>query len=143
MAKQPPEKTPNQIGEEWEQRVAALTGGSRVPGSGNQWHSKLDVTGHSFLWSCKATLANSFRLTKDHVYEAVRAVIGPGGKGGRTIPAIALKIQDEELVVLQFSDFLELLKEDSKVTIPLTKKEKKMKSGLVPLFQRELEEDKQ
>lgn len=131
-------KTPNEIGREWEKQLAARLGGSVVPGSGNQWHSKLDVGSHSFLWSCKATLAQSFRLTLDDVYEAVRAVIGPGGKGGRTIPAIALKIQDEELAVLRLSDLLELLQEDVKF-IPLSKKQEKIQRGSVPSFKREID----
>lgn len=124
------------IGKEWEKTLATRLGGRVVPGSGNQWYAKLDVRSHSFLWSCKATAANSFRLTKDHIYEAVRAVIGPGGSGGKTIPGIALKIQGEELVVLLLSDLLELLQEDVKF-VPLTKKEEKIKRGTVPTFNRE------
>jgi hypothetical protein len=131
---------PTDIGGEWERRFAKRIGGKLQPGSGNQWFAKLDVGSRSFLWSLKATSFQSFRLTKDVIYEAARAVIGPGGKGGDTIPGIALDIDGEEVVVLRLSDFLHIVSEEVKIVEP-NKAEQKRALAKLPKFQRRVDEE--
>lgn len=122
-------------GLKYEKDFARKIGGKIVPGSGNKWYAKLDVRSSSIIWSCKYTSKVSFSLTKDILYEAWRAAIGPGGSG--TIPALAINIEsaDEEVVVLRLSDFLSLLQDERKLFEP-TGKSKKMLQSAVPKFRR-------
>lgn len=128
-------KSSYQIGQEFEKDFANRIGAKIQPGSGNQWFAKLDVNGRSFLWSLKATTQASFRVTKDMWVETLHAVFGPGGKGGNTIPGMAIRIDDEDYVMLRITDFLQIVQEDIKITAP-TKKEEKRKRGKITIFDR-------
>lgn len=128
---------PQDIGGEFEKRFAKRIGGTIVPGSGNQWFAKLDVGSKSFLWSLKATAKESFRLTRGMLHETLRAIVGPGGKGGDTIPGMAVSIQGEEYVVLQLDDFLTIVREDVKL-VPPTKREEQRGRAATTKFERRI-----
>lgn len=128
-------KRPQDIGGEFERSFAAKIGGKVVLGSGNQWFAKLDVGSKSFLWSLKATAKESFSLTRGMLHETIRAVYGPGGKGGDIIPGMAVCVQDEEYVVLKLDDFLNLVREDIKLVKP-TKRQEQKAQGSIPRFSR-------
>ncbi len=128
-------KTPREKGLEFERDFAKRLGGTLQPGSGNQWFAKLDVKGKSFLWSLKQTSKESFSITRNVLHEAVRAVIGPGGRGDGTYPGLAVRIVDEDYIIMRASDFYDLVSSDVHIAEP-TKRQEKMKAGNVPTFKR-------
>jgi hypothetical protein len=96
-----------------ERDVAKLLGG-RVPrGSGNQWHNPTDgVSPHAevfaFSWDCKATMANSFSITR-----MTWKKIKEQASGLR--PAVPVRFYDDytfrthvDLIVLDLNDFVEM-----------------------------------
>jgi hypothetical protein len=121
----------------FEQDFARRLGAKLQPGSGNQWHAKLDVKGRSFLWSLKSTVKGSFRLTTDMLAETIHAVDGPGGKGGNTLPGMAIRIADEDFVVLRASDFIQIVQDEVKIA-PADKRTAKIEAGKVSTFDRKL-----
>lgn len=127
-------KTPQQLGYSFENEFAKRLGASLQKGSGNQWYAKLDVKGKSFLWSLKYTSKEQFPLSRCTVHEAVKATMGPGGKS-TVYPGIAVRLVDEDLIVMRASDFLEMASEDVKIVEP-TKRAQKMVQGSVPTFNR-------
>lgn len=66
------------IGRQFEEEFAEELGLEPVPGSGNQWHSKLDVTGGGARWSLKATGHASASIKKKDVLEAEEACVDTG-----------------------------------------------------------------
>jgi hypothetical protein len=121
----------------FEKDFANRLGAKLQPGSGNQWFAKLDVKGRSFLWSLKSTTKASIRLTTDMLAETIHAVDGPGGKGGNTLPGMAVRIADEDFVVLRASDFINLVREEVKIA-PADKRTAKMEAGKLSVFERKL-----
>jgi hypothetical protein len=79
-------------------------------------------------------------VTINHLWESVRAVDGPGGKGGSVYPGMAIRIRDEDYVILRASDFLDLMREDIRTVKP-TKAEIKRESAKIPKFLRPPEEE--
>lgn len=127
--------TPREKGLEFEKEFAKRLGGKLQPGSGNQWFAKLDVSGKSFLWSLKYTSKESFLITRSILHEAVRAVIGPGGRGEGTYPGLAVRIVDEDYIIMRANDFYDLVASEVEILAP-TKREVKMRQGNVPTFKR-------
>jgi hypothetical protein len=127
--------TPQEQGRQFEAEFAKRLGATVVPGSGSQWFAKLDVGGKGFLWSLKLTTKKSFRLTTDMLRELTHAVHGPGGKGGRTVPGMAIRIDNEDWVLLKADDFIGLMREEVKM-VPPTKREEKLERAAVPKFKR-------
>ena len=110
-----PDLTPQEEGRAYEERFAESIGAVPVKGSG-AFFSKLDVRGVSVLWSCKwAGRHKSFRVTEDHIQEAVSAIYGPGGIGGDSIPAMAIQTENEELAVIRMSDLIAMLTGDVEI----------------------------
>jgi hypothetical protein len=96
-----------------EKDVAKLLGG-RVPrGSGNQWHNPTDgVSPHgevfAFSWDCKATMANSFSLTR-MTWQKIRE------QASGLRPAVPVRFYDDftfrtyvDLIVVDLNDFVEM-----------------------------------
>jgi hypothetical protein len=103
--------TSHGIGEEWEEELAGRVGGKRVPGSGSQWHSKLDVKDVEILWSAKATEKEFYRLGADVLREAELAARGFGSLGCPW--AIGLRIGSVgRFVVMDLDDFIGLMQQD-------------------------------
>lgn len=78
---------PQDIGTEFEEEFAEEMGLEPVPGSGAQWHSKLDVAGGGARWSLKATAHRSYRLKKSELVEAQAACAETG-----EIPLMAIAL---------------------------------------------------
>lgn len=107
--------TPQQEGRAYEVRFAKAIGAVPVPGSGSGF-SKLDVRGSKILWSCKwSGNHKSFRVSQDHFEEAMHAIVGPGGIGGDTIPAMAIQLDGEELAVFRMSDIVAMLTDETPI----------------------------
>lgn len=129
--------TPQKKGREFEVEHAKALEGELIPGSGNQWHRKMDVRDGVILWSCKSTDAASFRLKRDDIDEVVGAVEGPGGVDN-AIPGLAIRIgnPDYDVVVLRKDDFLKLIEEDIRY-LPQDKSQVKRETSKVPELLRE------
>lgn len=121
------------MGREWEAIFADAIGGTPVPGSGNQWHSKLDVKGKKFLWSCKWTSKDWQPITQDIWLEAAVACDGLMGTGAS--PGLGLRSLSEDLVVFRIEDFIDILKMPP--NIAATKVENKLATARVPLLLRD------
>lgn len=93
------------IGDDFEQDLSKEFGLDRVPGSGNQWHSKLDLHGKGARWSLKATSKDSISISRRIIDEAIRATGGLSGDGA--IPIWAFRIGDKEfdVILLRKDDF--------------------------------------
>lgn len=128
-----------QAGIDFENEFNKKIGGKLVPGSGSRWHSKLDVNGKSILWSLKCTKFDSFRMTKDLLWEAITAVSGPGGKGSSTYPGMAVRMGSEDFVVMRLSDFMEIFTEEEKI-FKTDKTHAKKKAAMTPKFNRSEQE---
>jgi hypothetical protein len=124
-------------GRAFEEDFAHRIGAKLQPGSGNQWFAKLDLKGRSFLWSLKSTTKASFRITTDMLAETIHAVYGPGGQGGNTLPGMAIRIADEDFVVMRATDFITLVQDEVKIA-PADKRTQKMEAGKVSVFERKL-----
>lgn len=121
-------------GLQWEEDWAAMVGGTIQPGSGNQWHSKLDVRTKKITFSCKWTSKESFSVTKSLIDEAKSATMAPGGDG--KIPALAIRLPEEDLVIMRAQDFLDLMKEEP--IIPADKADiRRAKARTTQLFREE------
>ncbi len=105
-------KTPQEIGREFEEQFAEELGLKLVPGSGSQWHSKLDVKGKGARWSLKATRHRSYSLSCDDLEELAVACYGLDGDGSLPLMAIRLYAEDDpvEVVVMLKDDFLPIVR---------------------------------
>src|SRR5690349_18612066 len=85
----------------------------QVRGSGNQWHSKLDVKGQGIRWSLKATRRSGYTISNKDLMEMVEATEAPGGDG--SIPMMAIRTCAEfhpiDLVVMRKEDFAAIVTE--------------------------------
>lgn len=96
-------------GYEFEEEFAAEIGGSLVPHSGQGKWAKMDANGAQILWSCKWTSHETRKFSVEEFDEVMRAVRGPGGVGGDTLPGMAIGLQDRSFVVMETADFAELV----------------------------------
>lgn len=128
------------LGREFEEEFAAEMGLTPVPGSGSQWHSKLDLYGTGARWSLKYR-ASSFRIDKDFIDEAVDATEGMGGTG--EVPMWALRLGDEryDLVLMRKNDFKRIQEGELKI-IPEKRDKTAIRTRLadIPSLLREEEE---
>lgn len=131
--------TPQQLGRIWEKEWADAIGAKMVKGSGNQWHSKLDVRGRKITWSNKYTGNDSFSVTKPLIDEFVRATMGPGASGFDRMGALAVRTAQFEVVVMRADDFIQLVKEESPI-ISAEKADARRAAARVPLLLRERED---
>ena len=94
------------IGTKFEEDLAKEFGLKRVPGSGNQFHSKLDVQGKGARWSLKATDNASASIKVSDIVEAIKACYNIVGSGD--LPLWAYRIQGHDMVMMRKEDFIEL-----------------------------------
>jgi len=109
-------KSPQEKGRDFEREMADEYGLQQVPGSGNQWHSKLDVAGSKVRWSLKFTEGDSFKLSKEFIREAVDATQGLSGSGELPLWGIRLGDSEYDLVVIRRRDFNTFVKGEIKFT---------------------------
>lgn len=91
------------IGAKFETDLSREFGLQRVPGSGNQSHSKLDLVGNGFRWSLKATDRASISIKSSDIAEAVEACFGLNGTG--ETPLWAYRIGDRDMIMMDKSTF--------------------------------------
>lgn len=122
----------------FEKKFAKRNGLQQVPGSGNQWTSKLDLKGLGARWTLKSTKFRSFPLSMDIVEEMVEACEGPGGTGEIPMGAVELdnRHDGEVIVFMRESDFNRLQQEQISLTRE-TRAEAKRRAAEVPQLMRE------
>jgi hypothetical protein len=119
------------IGTQFELDLAKELGLNRVPGSGNQWYAKLDVSGKGTRWSLKATGKKGFRVDDEFVEEAV------AGLQHDEVPMWAVRIEEVgDFVMMRKEDWIRERKEKT-FTIPATKAEERRSRAKVPQLMRE------
>lgn len=96
------------IGAKFESDLSKEFGLTKVPGSGNQHHSKLDLVGNGFRWSLKATRKLSASIRASDIREAIEACYGLNGTG--EIPLWAYRIDEYDLILMRKEDFIALQK---------------------------------
>jgi hypothetical protein len=108
MSKVP--KTPNQIGDDAEDRVQAILGGERIKQSGGGSFWKLDVRGGTFVWSVKATKGSRrIHVTAALFREAYRAARGVVGAGDGVRSGIITDEDGELIAHIPLQDLADLL----------------------------------
>lgn len=80
----------------------------RVPGSGNQWHSKGDVKSSGWLWECKRTDKASIQLRLVDLLKIEAEAIQVGRRA-----ALELELGRRGYVVLPRGVFDELVERDA------------------------------
>ena len=131
MFKPDKEKSPQENGRLYESYLANLLGMKTVKGSGALWYNKLDVEGNGLLLSAKFTTKNSYALSAGVIQESIAATTAVGGVGADVIPALALGIGGEDLVVMRLEDLTGLLTDNTKLFEP-SKKEAKESLAKIP-----------
>lgn len=96
------------LGAQFEHDLSEEFGLNRIPGSGNQAHSKLDLAGNGFRWSLKATGKASASIRTSDIEEAIDACYGLNGTG--ETPLWAYRIDGHDLVLMRKEDFVSLQK---------------------------------
>ena len=91
------------LGAEFERELSSEFGLTRVPGSGNKDHSKLDLSGEGFRWSLKSTGKLSASIKSRDIEEAINACYGLNGTG--ETPLWAYRINGHDLVLMRKEDF--------------------------------------
>src|SRR3974390_2662883 len=131
-----PGETPQNAGRRWERFWAKIFGVEPQVSSGNQWYAKLDVADGSITWSLKWTDDKSYRISKELLREADKAVYE---NGDNSISGIAISIDDgaEVVVVLRAADFQRILTAESPVYIKPSKGEQKRQITGIPTLLRD------
>lgn len=112
------------IGRDFEKRFAKKTGANLVPGSGSQWHSKLDAKSNNIIWSLKRSDKDRVIINNDLIKEIDRATKSPGGYI-ESYPAICVSAGDlEDLVVMKLDDFLAWQADEKTIEYEPIKKKK-------------------
>lgn len=105
-------RTPNEIGNDAEDRAAAILGGRRIGGSGGGRFLKLDVKdGGSFIYSIKATtkLREAWLRAMMKLWnEAVSGARGAAGHGDSAKPAMIFEIEGEMYLWCRLEDHAEI-----------------------------------
>lgn len=129
-----PDQIAIQRGRDFERTVADRLGGSIVPGSGNKFYAKSDVTANGLRISCKSEVDLNWNKIIKHLYEAIEMSYQSGD-----IPVLALDgIENENIVVMRLDDLAKAFTEGIKITEAHESKGiKKRKEIDTPLMLRE------
>jgi hypothetical protein len=92
----------------FEKEMAKTLGLDRVPGSGNQWHSKLDLKGRLTRWSLKFTSKDRYTITQADIDEARAATTSLSGDGRVPLWLLRLATSEYDLVVIGLPELLAL-----------------------------------
>lgn len=122
--------------EEFEHDLAKELGLQRVAGSGNQWHSKLDIRGKDTRWSLKYTEEKGVNLTRATLAEAILACGGIGGTGETPVWAVRLEGMDD-FVMMRLSDWKAFFLENSAFRIESSRTQDRRARAKTPQLMRE------
>jgi hypothetical protein len=81
-------ETPQEAGRRWERELAMIVGGKLQPGSGNAYYARGDLAnGGAIIWSAKATIHNSFSVSRAVIDDARTMALGPGSASSDVVDA--------------------------------------------------------
>lgn len=122
---------------EFEEEVAELVGGTVVPDSGQGRWAKMDARGFQIVLSCKWTKHNSRSITPVEFAEVERAVRGPGGYGGDTLPGMAIGMGDFSAICMEPHHFVEFVTRDAPTVPALVAEARRIHAVETPLMRSE------
>jgi len=122
--------TPQQEGFQFEDDLAQDFGLQKTPGSGNQWHSKLDLKGKGFRVSAKSSRVQ-IRIDEELIDEAL------SGCDDGSIPLWAFRIPAGDFIMLTLEDFKSLVVGEIEFEVPIKKREERKARASVPQLFRE------
>lgn len=103
------DRTPNEIGDDFEAKVVTTLAGDKVKQSGGGSFWKLDVRGGMrFVLSLKATTKRTLTITPELIREAKRAARGPVGSGDGSRWAIGTEIDGEACILISLESFADM-----------------------------------
>jgi hypothetical protein len=119
-------RMPNEIGEEYEVRAAAIVRGIRVKASGAGRFLKSDVgdLGRR-IWSVKGTDKDRITITSAMLTDARRAAHGTQGRGDGSRWGMILGLDDKCYALVELEDWVESQQEPSEARLPSTKGEQR------------------
>ena len=126
-------KLPPEHGRRFEKEFAREMGLDPVPGSGNQWHSKLDLKGFGARWSLKWTGKKTYVLSSSTLDEAQAATGDPAGGTGE-LPLWAFDVDGEWYVLTRAKDFKRITSEELVLTRESKSESKRRRSSVPQLF---------
>lgn len=132
---------PQDIGDEFEAEFAERHGLRRVPGSGAQWHSKLDAHGKGVRWSLKATKYAGYTISEHDLGELLLAH-APGQDESMRMMAIKVNANSDNPVVIvaMLEDDFEAIATEQRQLVLESKTDAKIRLASVPELLRD-EED--
>jgi hypothetical protein len=136
------DKEAMKAGRKFEEDFEKRTGCHMQPNSGATPWAKLDNGNARILASLKATKHKSYPVDMNLIQEGVDAVHGPGGPGGRVLPAWALRLQSttdfpEDFILMRLDDFMEIFSDNEAVMTSSSKAEKREALGRMSELDRE------
>jgi hypothetical protein len=135
---QRPGDSPQAEGRRFESIWAKLFGVDPVKGSGNQWHSKLDVGTSAISFSLKHSTVDRLRFGQMFIKSLMKEA--REGAGADAVPALALSENGTVYVVFEASDFLRLAQTGDIHYVTPSKGEQKRARAQIPSLLRD-EED--
>lgn len=93
----PPEKSAQVEGREFEDSFAKAIGGEPIKMSGAGF-TKQDVNGGIVLWQNKSTRGKSVPVNSELFKDIDAAINGPGGIGGDVVAGVAARAADGEII---------------------------------------------
>ncbi len=88
-------ETPQEAGRRWERELAMIVGGKLQPGSGNAYYARGDLAnGGAIIWSAKATIHNSFSVSRAVIDDARTMALGPGSASSDVVDVLAYRLGD-------------------------------------------------
>lgn len=123
------DRTPQQLGYDWDYEVADRIGGTRHTGSGNRPYAKLDASGNELIVSGKYVGHASFSLKEEDLDEAKRAALGPEAASSGATPILAVKFKSGRTVaVVDLDTLMEWLRSPPEL-LPSTKQDQIRKTA--------------
>lgn len=114
-------RTPNEIGDDLEERAKLTLSGKRVTQSGGGKFWKCDMKdGGLFIWSCKATEKDRIVITPDMFREVMAAARGSRGTGDGFKAGIIAECAGFAVAITMLDDFAEIAQAEGSGYVPQT-----------------------
>jgi len=119
-------RTPNEIGDDYENRAASILRGARVKASGAGRFLKSDIgdLGRR-IWSVKGTDKDRITITGAMLIDARRAATGVNGKGDNYTWGMIIGLNEQCYAVVPLEDWVEMAEKppEDRYEVPRTKGE--------------------
>jgi hypothetical protein len=117
------DKTPQQLGRDYEPLFAKKYGGKVQPASGATPRFKLDWRlGVTLIASLKKTKHRSYRLTAEELQETLAGAQGPAGRGEIGIMAISMDGFPDDVFIIRGQDMRSIFEGEVEVSFAPSKR---------------------